>query len=100
MRVIYFVLFLSLLSCRSDFGKKTSVFESFEFSNSSGVLPYRILLPINYDTAKSYPLVLVLHGAGERGNDNVAQLTHGSKFVFKKGGTRKVSGHCCISPMS
>ncbi len=39
---------------------------------------YRVLLPDRYDETEStsYPLVLFLHGAGERGNDNVAPLKH------------------------
>ncbi|TVQ83538.1 MAG: phospholipase [Bacteroidetes bacterium] len=42
------------------------------------ILPYRILLPHNFDTQEKYPLVLFLHGAGERGTDNEKQLIHGS----------------------
>ena len=33
-------------------------------------LPYRVLKPAGYDPAKKYPLVLCLHGAGGRGQDN------------------------------
>ena len=40
-------------------------------------LPYRLLKPTNYDKSKKYPLVLFLHGAGERGTDNRKQLIHG-----------------------
>lgn len=40
------------------------------------VLPYRLLKPQNYDATKKYPLVVFLHGAGERGNDNKGQLKH------------------------
>jgi predicted peptidase len=36
---------------------------------------YRLFVPDNYDATRSYPLVLFLHGAGERGSDNEAQLT-------------------------
>jgi predicted esterase len=36
---------------------------------------YRLFVPDNYDATRSYPLVLFLHGAGERGTDNEAQLT-------------------------
>lgn len=38
-------------------------------------LPYRLLKPADPEPGKKYPLVLVLHGAGERGSDNAKQLT-------------------------
>ncbi len=37
-------------------------------------MPYRLFIPENYDSSKTYPLILALHGAGERGKDNEAQL--------------------------
>jgi predicted peptidase len=37
-------------------------------------LPYRLFIPDNYDKSKTYPLVLFLHGAGERGTDDSLQL--------------------------
>jgi predicted peptidase len=37
---------------------------------------YRLFIPKNYQASIRYPLVLSLHGAGERGNDNAAQLKH------------------------
>lgn len=42
-------------------------------------MPYRLFVPLDYDADKKYPLLLFLHGAGERGDDNTAQLT---KSVF------------------
>jgi predicted peptidase len=36
---------------------------------------YRLFVPENYDSTKTYPLVLFLHGAGETGSDNEIQLT-------------------------
>jgi predicted peptidase len=39
-------------------------------------LPYRLLVPPGHHAAP-VPLVLFLHGAGERGHDNLAQLVHG-----------------------
>ena len=63
------------------------VFKPFlkkEYVTADGnILPYRILYPDNYDKTKKYPLVLFLHGAGERGNDNEKQLVHGSKLFLK-----------------
>lgn len=38
------------------------------------IMPYRLYVPENYDGKTAYPLVLFLHGGGERGNDNEAQL--------------------------
>lgn len=42
-----------------------------------GKLPYQLLIPKHYDAKNRYPLVVFLHGAGERGDDNRAQLVHG-----------------------
>lgn len=55
---------------------------TFRF-NTDQVLPYRILYPENYDRSKKYPLILVLHGAGERGDDNEKQLVHGSRLFLQ-----------------
>lgn len=61
-------------------------FEPKIFTDNSGQeLQYRILKPANYDSTKSYPLVLFLHGAGERGSDNYSQLKWGvSHFAEPK----------------
>jgi predicted peptidase len=58
------------------------VYEKKEFVYSGNILPYRILYPANYDKSKKYPLLLFLHGAGERGKDNEKQLGHGSKLFI------------------
>lgn len=53
-------------------------FEAQTYTDSTGLeLQYRILKPVDYDSSKSYPLVLFLHGAGERGDDNFSQLKWG-----------------------
>lgn len=50
----------------------------------SGDLPYRILLPEDYDRSKQYPLLLFLHGIGERGRDNEQQLRWGASLFQDK----------------
>jgi len=55
----------------------SKVYEPREFVSSSKVaLKYRMLKPLNYQFGKKYPLVLFLHGAGERGDDNQVTLVH------------------------
>lgn len=41
------------------------------------VVRYRWAAPERVEEGKTYPLVLFLHGSGERGTDNTAQLKHG-----------------------
>ncbi len=55
------------------------VLEARTFKEGKASLPYRLLKPAGYDDTKSYPLVIFLHGAGERGSDNKAQMKHGIK---------------------
>jgi predicted peptidase len=85
MRFFLFFSLLILLSCGSkNKSENMEAFEKMEFTDNSGTLPYRILFPNNYDKEKNYPLILILHGAGERGTDNEAQLTHGGNLFLKK----------------
>ncbi len=48
--------------------------EAKYYVEGEAILLYRLILPENYDESKSYPLILFLHGAGERGDDNTSQL--------------------------
>ena len=52
------------------------------FVRNGDTLPYRILFPENYDPKKEYPLVVFLHGSGERGNNNESQLKHGGSLFL------------------
>ncbi|HEY8928514.1 MAG TPA: prolyl oligopeptidase family serine peptidase [Mucilaginibacter sp.] len=58
-------------------------FDHGTFIAKGDTLPYRILFPVDFNPVKKYPLIIVLHGAGERGNDNEAQLLWGSKLFLK-----------------
>jgi predicted peptidase len=53
---------------------------------AGGKLLYRFFTPKGYDAsdAKKYPLILFLHGAGERGVDNAAQLKWGGSYLAGK----------------
>ncbi|MAZ25897.1 MAG: phospholipase [Cytophagaceae bacterium] len=73
------LLFTSLVALAQD------GFEKKVFIKDGDSLNYQILLPRNFDKNKQYPLVLFLHGSGERGNDNESQLVHGSKVFLDEG---------------
>jgi len=56
--------------------------KSFKAPDGTEVL-YRFAAPEKIGEGKTYPLVLFLHGSGERGNDNKAQLNHGVKSILE-----------------
>jgi predicted peptidase len=53
------------------------------FADKGDTLLYRVLYPQNFDPSKKYPLIVFLHGSGERGNDNEKQLAHGAKLFLR-----------------
>lgn len=53
-------------------------YEKKQFVSQGDTLNYRLLRP--EPGQQQYPLVLFLHGGGERGSDNEKQLSHGSEM--------------------
>lgn len=79
-RVKLFVCFLIFLLCvhtQLVFSQSSSKFSVNQYINAKGdTLNYRQLFP-DSDTLRRFPLIIFLHGSGERGNDNEAQLKWG-----------------------
>ena len=75
------VLLIGGLSARSLFADELAdKFEKKQFKNAADqTLHYRFLQPAKLEAGQKYPLVLFLHGAGERGDDNTKPLLHGVK---------------------
>ena len=73
---ILFLLICYLIIPNSSIAQ-SSRFSVNQYINNGDTLCYRLLYP-DYDTMRKYPLVIFLHGSGERGNDNEAQLKWGS----------------------
>ena len=73
------LLFITAIVCCSFSIVKAqpSRFSVEHYINANNdTLNYRMLYP-DYDTLRKYPLVIFLHGSGERGSDNDAQLKWG-----------------------
>ena len=79
-----FKLFL-LFACvnAAAYSQDFSLFTKQLFINKSDTMPYRIMVPDDYDPEKKYALVIFLHGSGERGNDNEKQLIHGAELFLR-----------------
>ena len=46
--------------------------------------PYQVYVPSNYDASRSWPVVLFLHGAGERGSDGLLQTEVGIAAAIRR----------------
>jgi len=64
-----------------------SGYEGFTFTANGVSLPYRLARPVNYNHSKPYPLVVVLHGTGQNGSDNLSTLNMTSSKAFRDNGT-------------
>lgn len=82
-RYLSVALFICLLVPALLNAQSKSSFDRGSFILKGKTLPYRILFPVNFDPTKKYPVVIVLHGAGERGNDNEAELKYGTELFLK-----------------
>lgn len=64
------------------------------YTNAAGkVFLYRWAEPAKVEPGKTYPLVILFHGAGERGTDNVSQLVWGAEPLLRHMRARGVEGY-------
>jgi predicted peptidase len=72
------------VGCQGPNAAVNAAFESQEvMDGGKTLLRYRILRPATIEPGRVYPLIVFLHGAGERGDDNVRQLTHGAAELLR-----------------
>jgi predicted peptidase len=76
--------YLSLFLLFSAMAQDLSLFERQQYISGTDTLRYRIMYPMNYRPEKKYPLIVFLHGSGERGKDNELQLKHGGKLFARE----------------
>jgi predicted peptidase len=72
------VLFVLLMICCIDSRADNSgSFLEREIKHAGMTYRYQVFVPHGLDTSKPVPIVLFLHGSGEKGTDNRAQMTQG-----------------------
>ncbi len=77
------LLLLLMLICLLGKAQDFKLYQKMWMVQGGDSLPYRVLLPKDYDASKTYPLIFFLHGAGERGSDNGKQLVHGGNLFLR-----------------
>lgn len=84
--VFYVALILTFcfLSVSAGALNVEDAFSFEEFVLEETILPYRIYVPEDYNEDNQYPLVVFLHGAGERGRDNDLQLKNAVQTLFDR----------------
>ena len=86
MRMIASILCTGALSATLCAETAEEVTTPAVFKTADGeTLNYRIYLPKPLPAGRKLPLVLFLHGAGERGSNNVSQLKHGVLPLIRYG---------------
>lgn len=59
-------------------------------------LPYRLLVPAGYTSSTSYPLIIFLHGQGERGTNNTSQMNNNANGALALVSTANQAAHPCF----
>lgn len=77
MRQFTSILILLIFISRLVPAQSNDLFDKLFYVNQKDTLPYRLLKPVNPGAENRFPLVIYLHGSGERGKDNESHL----KFI-------------------
>lgn len=72
------VVLLPLLSASFAFTQtsEANLMEARKVRLQTADMGYRLFKPKNYDATKKYPVVVALHGVGERGTNNTSQVNY------------------------
>lgn len=84
MKVVPYSLILLALTTNllaqyqpSNVSELADKLEARNTSTSKNSIPYQLFIPTEFEQTQSYPIILFLHGSGERGDDNLKQLSWG-----------------------
>ncbi len=75
------ILIIAVVACAACVVSAQEAYKRCVYVNGTDTLPYRELVPERPESS-TYPLVVFLHGSGERGVDNEKQLVHGAQMFL------------------
>ena len=78
--VLLMLLVLILPAAAFPETARKDVYRNTDYNDYS--IAYTLFLPENYDASETYPMLLFLHGAGERGADNELQLRNAVRNLY------------------
>lgn len=78
----FFLGVLAFLTVIIVQAQTTDLFDKLIFEKGGDSIPYRLLKPVNPQALERFPLIIFLHGSGERGSDNEAQIKHIKNLVL------------------
>ena len=81
MKRAVFICILFITGIIAVAGQEKYEYQTFTAEDGTS-LNYRMLRPLETAKGKKFPLVIFLHGLGERGTDNEAHLFHGSQMFL------------------
>ncbi|MBL9039025.1 MAG: prolyl oligopeptidase family serine peptidase, partial [Archangium sp.] len=97
------LVLLALVAASPAFAEPTSSqFLTRSLTSDAGTTPYRVYVPPEYDGGTALPLLVFLHGAGERGTNNTAQLNNNGNgsFALISDANRAVQPMFMLAPQS
>lgn len=74
LRLSGLIVFILIIAVSQTFSQVHNSMQGRSYRNGSTTVMYRLFVPANYDPSKKYPLIVTMHGVGERGNDNTRQV--------------------------
>lgn len=78
------ILLISSASLQAQTKPVKTGFVNATFKDEAGEHRYVVFVPQSYSPEKKYPVILFLHGAGERGNDGLKQTQVGLGPIVKQ----------------
>jgi len=86
---ILITIALSICLTKYSFGQSWQAAHHIAENDS---LPFQYVQSEHLPTNEKLPLLVFLHGSGERGNDNMLQLTHGGELFREAIATKEIEG--------